>query len=91
MQFEWYWSLTISYLCIYLGPQYTFYLLIYKQSHRAVKNKIRIEDIITIRSGKQNSFHIYLNNGMFLFFRAESLDSKSAWMADLRMALDKGL
>lgn len=72
------------------GPQYTFYLLIYEQSHRAVKNKIRIEDIVTIRSGKQNRFHIYLNNGMFLFFRAESTDSKSAWMAELKMALGKG-
>ena len=72
------------------GPQYTFFLLIYDQSHRTVKRRIRVEDIVTIRAGKNCSFQVYLNSGMFLLFRSDSVESQSAWMAELKMALGRG-
>lgn len=73
-----------------IGPQFRYLLLIYDHSSRFVKNKIRVDDIVTVRSGKTFSFQIYLNTGMFLFFRTGSNENQAAWMADLKMALGKG-
>jgi hypothetical protein len=42
---------------------------------------------VTIRLHKGFSFQIYLNNGMFLFFKTDSQDNQAAWMADLKAAL----
>lgn len=50
-----------------------------------------MEDIVTLRAGKNVSFHIYLNSGKFVLFKAESLDSQSSWMAEIKMALGKGM
>lgn len=46
---------------------------------------------MTIRAGKNCSFQVYLNNGMFILFRSDSLESQSAWMAELKMALGRGM
>ena len=75
----------------YTGPQPTYLLHIYDQSRQTIKDRILVEDIVTLRSGKNVSFHIYLNSGKFLLFKAESLDSQSSWMAEIKMALGKGM
>ena len=55
-----------------------------------MSRKIRIDDIITIRAGKQFSFQIYLTTGRFLLLQAESSEVQAAWMAEIKTALSKG-
>ncbi len=72
------------------GPRYSFFLLMYDQSHKTIKKRVRVKDIVTIRAGKHSSFQVYLNSGMFILFRADSVESQTAWMAELKMALGRG-
>lgn len=78
-------------LFFYTGPQPTYLLHIYDQSRQTIKDRVSVEDIVTLRAGKNVSFHIYLNSGKFILFKAESLDSQSSWMAEIKMALGKGM
>ena len=55
-----------------------------------LKDKIRMEDIVTIRASRDCYFQIFLSNSKIVQFRSDTMDSQVRWMALLKVGLGRG-
>jgi hypothetical protein len=72
------------------GHNYDFQLLVYEPRRRQLKNRIRMCEIVMVRSNMDYYFQIYLMTGKILHFKADTIDRQAHWMAMLKVGLGKG-
>lgn len=73
------------------GRVNSFHLHIFDQHRRILKDKIKIEDIITPKASRDCFFQLFLGSGKIVQFKTSSMESQAHWMAMLKMALGKGV
>ena len=74
-----------------VGKAYCFHLHIYDQHKRVLKDKIQVEDVVTIRASRDCYFQLFLTSGKIVQFRTTSMESQAHWMAVIKMGLGKGI
>ena len=55
-----------------------------------LKDKIRMEDVVTIRANQDCYFQIFLANGKILQLKADSIENEAYWIAMLKVGLGRG-
>ena len=72
------------------GSKVSYQLLIFDPRKRTLKDRIPMEDIVTIRASCDCFFQIFLSSGKILQFRAENMESQAYWMARIKVGLGRG-
>ena len=72
------------------GSKVSYQLLIFDPRKRTLKDRIPMEDIVTIRASCDCFFQIFLSSGKILQFRAENMESQAYWMALIKVGLGRG-
>ena len=77
-------------LLTHSGSKVSYQLLIFDPRKRTLKDRIPMEDIVTIRASCDCFFQIFLSSGKILQFRAENMESQAYWMALIKVGLGRG-
>ena len=72
------------------GHKYSFQLLLYETRKQHLKNCIRLEEVVMLRSNMDCHFQLYLPDSKILQLRADSTEKQAQWMALIKVGLGRG-